>query len=153
MLIISPRASSTLFAARVRQWKETTSVVARLCSAHVVLEKRSADDSAALHRERAQSQSTRLECERLQSRLEEQQRELIALQSRCASVEAFSAAIREESAALLSSHACAVGQLRERLRRVETANSQLEQLAMDNDVAVPRTIPLLRHSVSRRVAG
>ena len=136
----------------MRQWKQVVSAVARLCSAHVVLEKRSADDSAALHRERAQSQSTRLECERLQSRLEEQQRELIALQSRCTSVEAFSAAIREESPALLSSHAIAVGQQRERLRRVATANAQLEQLAMNNDIAVLRTIPLLRHSVSGRLA-
>ena len=116
------------------------------------MEKTSADSSAALHRERAQSQSARQESERLQSRLEEQQLELIALQSRCAAAEASSAAIREESAALLSSHAAAIGQLRERLRRVETANSQLEQLAMDNDIAVPRTIPLLRHSVTGRLA-
>jgi phage shock protein A len=130
-----------------------TSAVARLCSAHLALEKRSADSSAALHRERAQSHAVRQESERLQSRLDEQQRKLIALQSRCAAAEASSAAIREESAALLSSHAAAIGQLRERLRRVETANSQLEQLALDNDIAVPRTIPLLRHSVGGRVAG
>lgn len=147
------------------QWTETTSAVARLCSAHLALEKRNADSLAGLHRERAQSQSARQESERLQSRLDEQQRELIALQSRCAVAEAATAAIREESAALVSSHAAAIGQLRERLRRVETANSQLEQLAMDNDLAVPRTIPLLRHSVKethvdwpcsqreRRVAG
>jgi len=125
-----------------------TSAVARLCRAHVALEKTSADDSAALHRERTQRHSARQESERLQSRLDEQQRQLIAQQSRCTAAEAATAAIREKSAALLSSHAAAVGQLRERLRRVEAANSQLEQLATDNDIAVPRTIPLLRHSVS-----